>query len=680
MLEDELHQSAAGDTPPEPEAKESDAAVPAEETGSIPEKTTAAEPAEGDVPPEPPKWKKVLQTAKKVVLKLPYPYLIMRIVGCYFMVMAAFLLINRKEIRGGSLNPVEKWEEFVDKLPLLPVLLCVLAGFVVLTLLRLLLKRIWKSRCEPDGLVMVVGVVAMAFQTIWRTNNYYYALAFIVVCTIIAWFAYRYGSFKIVEKLPKAAIYITIGVLMCLMGAFIAVFTIYRHKVYGSMAFDFGIFVQMYHNMAESFAPVTTCERDKLLSHFAVHFSPIYYTLLPFYYIFPTPYTLLIGQAVLVATGVIPLVGICRKFKFSNMATIGFSVVYLFCVELIAPCFYDFHENAFLPMLLMWFFYAVEKKKYVLMYIMTALLLIVKEDVSIYMVLLGLFCIFRLEKRYHGAVIAGFSGVYFVVVTRLMEKYGEGVFPSRTYGNLMTDKSASFGNIIKTVITDPMYFITQCVDEKDFKLMLIIMIPLFFLPFVTKHFSHYFLLAPFILMNLAPGYGYANDYGFQYVFGTTTCLIYAAMINYAELKGKHKEFLPIFMSISALLFFSSLVGGNVGSKELYDNNRERYDIKDELIDSIPEDASVACDSFYLPHLAQRDEIYLLDGNDVEPPSFTDFVIVRTEQNEEWEDQEVSKLQTEGYVYYDGCQDMMDIYVSPEYLAEHPDLQLAEKTY
>ena len=245
MLEDELHQSAAGDTPPEPEAKESDAAVPAEETGSIPEKATEAEPAEGNVPPEPPKWKKVLQTAKKVVLKLPYPYLIMRIVGCYFMVMAAFLLINRKEIRGGSLNPVEKWEEFVDKLPLLPVLLCVLAGFVVLTLLRLLLKRIWKSRCEPDGLVMVVGVVAMAFQTIWRTNNYYYALAFIVVCTIIAWFAYRYGSFKVVEKLPKAAIYITIGVLMCLMGAFIAVFTIYRHKVYGSMAFDFGSFVQM---------------------------------------------------------------------------------------------------------------------------------------------------------------------------------------------------------------------------------------------------------------------------------------------------------------------------------------------------------------------------------------------------------------------------------------------------
>ena len=143
-------------------------------------------------------------------------------------------------------------------------------------------------------------------------------------------------------------------------------------------------------------------------------------------------------------------------------------------------------------------------------------------------------------------------------------------------------------------------------------------------------------------------------------------------------RGKHKEFLPIFMSISALLFFSSLVGGNVGSKELYDNNRERYDIKDELIDSIPENASVACDSFYLPHLAQRDEIYLLDSNDVEPPSFTDFVIVRTEQNEEWEDQEVSKLQTEGYVYYDGCQDMMDIYVSPEYLAEHPDLQLAEK--
>jgi hypothetical protein len=75
--------------------------------------------------------------------------------------------------------------------------------------------------------------------------------------------------------------------------------------------YDMGIFSQMFYYMREYGSVLTTCERDGLLSHFAVHFSPIYYSLLPFYCLFPTPATLLVCQAVLVGSGVIPLVLIC---------------------------------------------------------------------------------------------------------------------------------------------------------------------------------------------------------------------------------------------------------------------------------------------------------------------------------------------------------------------------------
>lgn len=652
------------------------------ETSEMLERSEALEVPEVEVPILEPtsKRKHIISICKRLGKEISVPHIIIRALGCYFMAMACFLFLNHAQLKTGDLSPIDKWQEFVEQLPLKPFLLCILSGFVVLSLLRLLLRKILHTRCEPDCLALLLGVFAMSFQTIWRTNNFYYTMAFVLVCAVTAWFCYRYGAFRAIEKLPRVVIYIIVAVLMCLVGAFIAVFTIYRHKIYGTMAFDFGIFVQMYHYMAETFTPMSTCERDKLLSHFAVHFSPIYYLLLPFYYIFPSPYTLLIGQAVLVATGVIPLVGICRKQKFSNLATLCFSIVYLFCVELIAPCFYDFHENAFLPPLFMWFFYAVEKRKHVLMYCMLALLLIVKEDVSIYMVLIGIYCIFRMEKRYHGAIVAGVSGIYFLIVSKMIEKYGAGSMVYRTYGNYMPDAEGGLGSIIKTVITDPMYFITQCVDEKDFRALLIMMIPLVFLPFVTKHFSHYFLIAPFLLMNLAPGYGYANEYGFQYIFGTATCLIYAAVINYAELKGKRKEYLPVFMSITSLLMFSSLIGGNVGSREAYYNNKELFDTKDALLESIPEDASVACDSFLLTHIAQRDEVYLLDTSDVEPPSFTDFVIIRTELNDEWHTPELEKLKKEGYVYFNGKQDLMEIYVSPEYVADHPELELSVKEY
>lgn len=48
---------------------------------------------------------------------------------------------------------------------------------------------------------------------------------------------------------------------------------------------------------------MTTCERDRVLSHFAVHVSPIYYLFLPFYALFPLPVTLEVLQALLLASG-----------------------------------------------------------------------------------------------------------------------------------------------------------------------------------------------------------------------------------------------------------------------------------------------------------------------------------------------------------------------------------------
>lgn len=62
-----------------------------------------------------------------------------------------------------------------------------------------------------------------------------------------------------------------------------------RYLGYLAPNFDFGVFTQMFHNMRESFLPMTTCERNGLLSHFAVHISPVFYLLLPFYALFPSP-------------------------------------------------------------------------------------------------------------------------------------------------------------------------------------------------------------------------------------------------------------------------------------------------------------------------------------------------------------------------------------------------------
>lgn len=161
----------------------------------------------------------------------------------------------------------------------------------------------------------------------------------------------------------------------------------------------------MFHSMVTDMTAVTTCERNEFLSHFNVHSSYIFYLLAPFYAIFPNENTLLIAQAVLAMGGVIPLFLIARNHNYKGIPLAAAGIIYVFAAGLIGPCFYDFHENAFLPTLLMWLLYAVDKRKIGLFYVMSVLVCIVKEDAPLYVMCIALFLFFD-EKSGKGFTVS----------------------------------------------------------------------------------------------------------------------------------------------------------------------------------------------------------------------------------------------------------------------------------
>ncbi|MBR5514126.1 MAG: DUF2079 domain-containing protein [Ruminococcus sp.] len=653
-------ENAATEISAEAEAVQEISDAPAETTEVTADSVNAAEGETQENAGEPEKKKKFsIKRAIDFIVKMDYPNIFMLFIGSYLFTMAYFVFDLKKEI-----NPVDKWQDFIKEISLVKFT----AIFLILVMFVGVLHVLLKKKTNVSAAFLLGGALSLSLIYLWKSENYYYCMAFIVLSGVAAWFCYNYGGFRFLERLPKKGIYAIIILMTIFMAAFISFFTICKHLVYWTATFDFGIFLQMYHYMAETFEPLTTCERDKLLSHYAVHFSPIYYVLLPFYYLFPSANTLFISQGILAAIGAIPLMLICRHRKFSNLETLSFAVVYLFCTAIVAPCFYDFHENAFLPPLLMWFFYAIEKRKTVLMYVFMLLLLIVKEDVALYVALIGYYCIFALEKKRHGAIIFSFSAIYFVVVTGLMTKFGEGVMTSRTYGNLMADHSKGLGEVVKTVLMNPVYFLTQCINEEKFIFFLMMLLPLAFLPLVSKKLHNYFLAAPFILMNLASGYFYAKEIGFQYVFGTSTCLIYCALINYNDIKAKNKQFVPVFMSVATLCTFSTMIGGKTNAFDVYRNDKERFQTRDALLDTIPDDASVAgFDSFLIAHIAQRDELYLLNDGYLNKPIEYDFVIFKEGYEDQWLIDYEAKVIENGYQVFnpEDTSDMI-IYISPEY--------------
>lgn len=211
----------------------------------------------------------------------------------------------------------------------------------------------------------------------------------------------------------KTSLYVT-AVVFCLFCLFVSFCTVAKYKAFAQGTFDFGIFCQMFEQMAKTGLPYTTVERSQYLSHFAVHFSPIFYLLLPGYLLFRSPIYLLCAQAVIVGLGMFPLRRICRILGMSPLCATGAAVIYALYPTMANGCFYDFHENKFLSVLLLYMVSFILEKKRVPTAVFALLVLCVKEDAFIYVVAVALWMLLSGRDRRFAVGMIAASLVWFI--------------------------------------------------------------------------------------------------------------------------------------------------------------------------------------------------------------------------------------------------------------------------
>lgn len=463
-------------------------------------------------------------------------------------------------------------------------------------------------------------------------NDFFFMMAVIVVYALfIVYFIHKNEVLR--EKLEPNSKVVLGFVIVCglVSGGVIAAITCLRYMTFSSPNFDFGLFVNMFHNMKETGLPLCTSERDVLLSHFVVHISPIYYLLLPFYMIFPSPMTLQIGQAVALASGVIPVMLLCKHFKLSGKATILVAVIYSFYPALSAGCFYDIHENCFLTPLLLWLFYFFEKEKPLPMYIFAFLTLMVKEDAAVYVLLFAVYVILSRKKYLHGAILAIGAAAYFGIALAILEstsaeyaKLYENTTPNpaiagpmvNRFNNLIFDAAEGLVGAVKTALVNPGYLLTQLFTTKDggwdkFVYVFQMFLPLGLLPFFTKKASRWLLIVP-VLMNLLTYYKYQYDIGFQYHFGIIAFLVYVAIQNIPELKMPTRQNMVAFAAAACCCMYLVSVVPKLNSyTKKWEDGKDMYQEMDRVLDTIPKDASLCVSSMLLAHVADRDVVYEL---------------------------------------------------------------------
>ncbi len=478
-----------------------------------------------------------------------------------------------------------------------------------------------------------------------------------VYALILVWCVYRNRAWLKLWNPSSRTVWILAALFAVTAAVILSVITCLRYKTFGAPNYDFGLFCNMFENMRKTGLPMITSERDTYLSHFAVHISPIFYLLLPFYYIFPTPETLQIGQAVILMLGVIPVVLLAKHFKVNSKATIILALIYCFYPVLSTGCFYDIHENCFLPFFLLWTFYFFEKQKWIPMYLSALCVLAVKEDAAIFLLLFAVYAIFSRKRYLHGGILAAASVAYFLFATHLINTYGDGVLSNR-FDNLIPNPESGVIGIVKVALTNPGFLLTQLFTEGDsgwdkIQYFLMMFLPLGMLPFCTKRASRWLLLTP-LLLNLLSYYPYLYNTGFQYHFGALAFLFYAAAQNVAELKPPvRRNLLSIAAAACCCLYLFSVIPSWTGYTKNWEENKDRYVYMDEILDTLPKDASLNVSTFLLAHVADHDEVYEVGyhGNKAD----VDFVVL--DKRYFYYDTEAAYL-SQGYTVYGDYEDLI----------------------
>ncbi|MBR6620178.1 MAG: DUF2079 domain-containing protein [Clostridia bacterium] len=544
------------------------------------------------------------------------------------------------------------------------------AVFAFFTLLSLVLDKI-----HADSWLFTLCFAAFAGYTLTVESSFWYTLAIFILAAIAIAFLLKDDKLALSKtRIGNKTTAIIAAVFGIMMLVFIAAYGCLRYATYSSPNFDFGIWCNMFHYMKETGLPTVSCERDRILSHFAVHISPIYYLLLPLYMVFPSPHTLQIGQALAIASGLIPLYLLCRYKGLSNKFIIALSIAYSFSPVLISGIGYDMHENSFLVPTLLWMFYFFERQKYPLMYIAALFVCAVKEDAALFVLFFGIYLFLSKKKYLHGVILAVGSVAIFGLGIYLINTFGDGVLASR-FDNYMYMDEGLLG-MAKIIITNPAYVFTQVLSADKLIYILRLLLPLGLLPIVTRKVSHFILVLPIMLINIMTNYPYQHNIDFQYSFGGAAILCYLAVINAAEIKGYTRRYLITLAAAASVIMFLPTAGEKINIyAQRYINDREEFVTLTQALETIPKEASVRASTFFVPHIADRNEIYEIVSNNE-----TDYMVfdMRPSLAHETDDLRGEYL-AKGYTIELDIPDRIMIMKAPENVQETPALILQGET-
>jgi uncharacterized membrane protein len=364
------------------------------------------------------------------------------------------------------------------------------------------------------------------------------------------------------------------------------------------------------------------------------------YLFLPIYALVPRPETLLVIQSLFIGFGAVPLYLFARRHVSEWMAAL---------VCLVYLCYYPMHGASFsefqaVPLTAFFVFlaaYAADSKRYRLLGFAVVVALSMREDVAVGMAVLGAFLLLSGHRPLPGLVIASSAVAYFLFLRfYVMEEAGSWWFPNM-YKDLWADDEKGFRSVIRTAVTNPLFTLTKIIVEKKIVYVLHLLVPIAFLP--LRRWYLWAALAPGAMLTLlVTNYDPPITFSFHYVMHWAPYLFMASVL-YLSAVAKERSPARARAALAAIAASSLVLTYNYGAfprregsfkggfnkiEFTYtDAERARFEKFQELVSTLPRDATLAATEKVGPHLSSRVTIYAMRNG----PQTADYIVASSRE-------------------------------------------------
>jgi uncharacterized membrane protein len=406
------------------------------------------------------------------------------------------------------------------------------------------------------------------------------------------------------DQLHRCGPVVVLMVLVVGYAVFYGLWSVRKYHAFHAPAFDMGIFDQGVWLLSQFKTPFVTIYGQNM---FGDHTVFIMLFFVPLYWLWPTPETLLVVQALALAIGGVPVFLIGRKVLRSRWLALIPTLAYLLYPALGWLNLENFHPDAFYVPLALFALCFVAYGRWRRYLVVVALLLLVKEDAWLFLVPLGVFVALR-HNRKIGLMTIGLAVGWFVVVFWGIQPRLSGA--SAGAYDAWRIPFGGVGGLVETMFTEPWKVIAYMLTADKLKYLFQLLTPLLFLPLLDWRSV---IAVPVLFFNLISTFWYQSNVQYHYTALIIPVLCVSAIFGLERFRKLNVRWtlavIVLLVTVICGYFWGPLPGSRTPSSFPDPQHAEAL-AANEALALIPVDSVVAAEDKFAAHLANRQLIYV----------------------------------------------------------------------